>query len=593
MRWTNIGIVTTKETPAEAELISHQLLLRAAYIKKMSQGIFVYGHLALRVIRNLEIIIREELEKINAIEISMPMVQPADLWKSTGRWNKMGDTMLRFKNRTQQEFCLGPTHEEVVTEYIKPFIKSYKNLPLNFYQIQTKYRDEIRPRFGLMRGREFIMKDAYSFDVSVDRAQQSYNSMYKVYQNIFNRLGVSYRIVEADTGNIGGNQSHEFHLLADSGEDVLLVSDTSDFAANSEICKTLSLLEKKNFFKTQTATETTAKDFQKLEQKLLKTPNIKSIENLSKFLNLSADNLVKTLFFNIKTEKIVKKEVQQNIEQVVILVRGDHDVNPYKLKNFFKAVEVELLLEKEVKILTGASSGSCGPINLKSKTKIYADFSVEEMSNYTVGANKNDYHIQNVNHSDFSCEGFFDLRWAIAGDLSPDGKGKLVEYKGIEAGHIFYLGTAYSKKLKAEFLDKNGKTCPVEMGCYGLGVSRLVQAIVEQSHDDNGIIWPIVLAPYKVHICLLDPKDEDVSKICEEVYQSLTSQGVSVLLDDRKERPGFKFKDADLLGMPLRLTFGARSLKEGGVELVERKTQTKQLLPLSEVVKTILNKVRL
>lgn len=589
MRWTNIGIVTTKETPAEAELISHQLLLRAAYIKKMSQGIFVYGHLALKVIRNLEKIIREELEKINAIEISMPMVQGSDLWKSTGRWNKMGDTMLRFKNRTQQEFCLGPTHEEVVTEYIKPFIKSYKNLPLNFYQIQTKYRDEIRPRFGLMRGREFLMKDAYSFDISVTEAQQSYDNMYKVYQNIFDRLGVSYRIVQADTGDIGGNQSHEFHLLADSGEDVLLVSDTSDFAANSEICKTLSTLEKQSFSKVKTS----AKNITKLDQKLLETPNIKSIEGLSKFLNISEDKLVKTLFFNVRTEKTIKKEVQKNEEQVVVLVRGDYDINPYKLKNFFKASEIELLSEQEVKVLTGANPGSCGPINLKSKAKIYADFSVEEMANYIVGANKNDYHIQNANHSDFSCEGFFDLRWATAGDLSPDGKGKLVEYKGIEAGHIFYLGTTYSKKLKAEFLDSNGKTCPVEMGCYGLGVSRLVQAIVEQSHDDNGIIWPMALAPYKVHICLLDPNDEEVSKICEGIYNSLISEDISVLLDDRKERPGFKFKDADLLGMPLRLTFGARSLKEGGVELVERKTQEKQLLPLNTVVKTILEKISL
>ncbi|MBE8221330.1 MAG: proline--tRNA ligase [Bdellovibrionales bacterium] len=592
MRWTNIGITTTKEAPVEAELISHQLLLRAAYIKKMSQGIFVYGHLALRVIRNLENIIRQELDKANAVEISMPMVQSADLWKSTGRWDKMGDTMLRFKNRTQQEFCLGPTHEEVVTEYIKPFIKSYKNLPLNFYQIQTKYRDEIRPRFGLMRGREFIMKDGYSFDTSAESAQKSYDSMYKVYQNIFNRLGVSYRIVQADTGDIGGNQSHEFHLLAESGEDILLVSDTSDFAANSEICKTLSFLEKQNFAKSEDKDKESKKDLTKLDQKLLSTPNIKSIKDLSKFLNLKKDKLVKTLFFNIKTTQVEKKEVKQNIEKIVVLVRGDHDINTYKLKNFFKALEVSLLTEEEVIALTGANPGSCGPINLKEKIKIYADFSIEKMINYTVGANKNDYHIQNVNNSDFICEGFFDFRLAVAGDLSPDGKGRLVEYKGIEAGHIFYLGTTYSKKLKAEFLDSNGKTCPVEMGCYGLGVSRLVQAIVEQSHDENGIIWPMILAPYKVHICLLDPKDEEISKLCDDIYKDLISKGVSVLLDDRKERPGFKFKDADLLGMPLRLTFGARSLKEGGVELVERKTQEKQLIKLNEVVETILKKVK-
>lgn len=589
MRWTNIGIVTTKEVPAEAELISHQLLLRAAYIKKISQGIFVYGHLALKVIRNLESIIREEMEKANAVEIFMPMVQPADLWKTTGRWNKMGDTMLRFKNRTQQEFCLGPTHEEVVTEYIKPFIKSYKNLPLNFYQIQTKYRDEIRPRFGLMRGREFIMKDAYSFDINLEQAQKSYYDMYKTYQNIFNRLGVVYRIVQADTGDIGGSQSHEFHLLADSGEDMLLVSDASDFAANSEICKTLSTKERQKLFKENFNKE----EVKKLKQKLVETPNIKSIADLSKFLSIKEDQLVKTLFFNIKTEKTVKKETQECIEPVVILVRGDYDVNPYKLKNLLKATEVELLSEKEVIALTGANPGSCGPVNLKGQAKIYADFSVEELVNYTVGANKTDYHMQNVNHSDFSCKEFFDLRWAVAGDLSPDGKGKLVEYRGIEAGHIFYLGTTYSEKLKAEFLDSNGKTCPVEMGCYGMGVSRLMQAIVEQSHDEDGMIWPMALAPYKVHICLLDPKDEQVSKICEEVYQALISEGVSVLLDDRKERPGFKFKDADLLGMPLRLTFGARSLKEGGVELVERKTHDKKLLPVNTVVKTILEKIKL
>lgn len=578
MRWTNIGITTTKETPAETELISHQLLLRGGYIKKMSQGIFVYGPLALRVIRNLEKIIRAELDKVNSVEISMPMVQSADLWKATGRWDKMGDTMLRFKNRTEQEFCLGPTHEEVVTEYVKTFVKSYKNLPLNFYQIQTKYRDEIRPRFGLMRGREFLMKDAYSFDISAEAAQKSYDKMYKAYQNIFDNLGLAYRIVKADTGDIGGNQSHEFHLLADSGEDTLLVSDVGDFAANSEICETL--LEDLN--------QETVKE---LDQELFETPNVKTIEDLSKYLDVEKKYLVKTLFFNVTTELEVKKEVKKTTEKILILVRGGYDINPYKLKNFFKATDVELLSEAEVKEVTGASPGSCGPVDLKKLVKIYADLSVQKMKNYTVGGNQDGFHIKNVNHSDFNCKGFFDLRWAVAGDLSPDGKGRLVEHKGIEVGHIFYLGTKYSKKLKAEFLDHNGKTFPVEMGCYGMGVSRLVQGVVEQSHDEDGIVWPISLAPYQVHICLLDFKDENLVQICEKIYESLIAKGVSVLLDDRKERPGFKFKDADLLGMPLRLTFGVKSLKEGGVELVERKTKRKQLLAVNDVVQTILNKV--
>lgn len=579
MRWTNLGIVTSKETPAEAELISHQLLLRAAYIKKTSQGIFVYGHLALMLIRNLEKIIREELNKIDSVEIFMPMVQSADLWKATGRWDKMGNTMLRFKNRMQQEFCLGPTHEELITEYIKPFIKSYKNMPLNFYQIQTKYRDEIRPRFGLMRGREFIMKDAYSFDISAEKAQVSYNKVYKAYQNIFDRLGVSYRIVQADTGDIGGNQSHEFHLLADSGEDVLLVSDSGDFAANSEICKTLAPFKK-----------TTAE--KKLKKEEFKTEGIKSIADLAKFANTKKSQLVKTLFFNIITYKEEKKVLQKTKEAILVLVRGDYDINPYKLKNFFKASEIELLSEQEIKTITGTSPGSCGPVNLKQKIKIYSDFSIQEMQNFIVGANKESWHIKNLNHEDFNSEGFFDFRWAVAGDDSPDGKGKLLECRGIEAGHIFYLGTTYSKKLKAEFLDNNGKTCPVEMGCYGLGVSRLLQAIVEQSHDENGIIWPFFLAPYKVHICLLDPKDKTLTALCEKMYLDLKAKGISVLLDDRNERPGFKFKDADLLGMPLRLNFGTRSLKEGGVELVERKTQNKTLIPLDKVVESILEKIK-
>lgn len=572
MKWSKLHLYTLKEAPADAEIKSHQLMIRAGLIKKLAPGIFTYGTLGLRAIRKFENLIRDELNSRSAQEILMPMVHPKELWDETNRWSEMGAGLLKFKNRNDHQFCLGATHEEAVTDYIRNDLKSYKDLPRNIYQIQTKYRDEIRPRFGLMRGREFIMKDAYTFDANQESALKSYNLMYEAYQAIFNRLGLNYRIVQADAGNIGGSQTHEFQLLAEAGEDSLLVSDTTEFAANIEVCPALDPVE------------SVANRDAFLEIEKFATPNQKTISELAQFTNLTERELVKTLFFSTN-EGFDPKD--KSLKAIAVLLRGSDELNPIKLKNALNMTNAPLMLtDDEVFEVTGARPGSCGPVGLK--IPVYADHGVMHLKNFIVGANEDGFHFKNVNFErDFKVTQFADIRMAKEGDRCPlDPKGRLKSYRGIEVGHVFYLGQKYSKLMNTVFLDQNGKTQFFEMGCYGIGVTRTVQACIEQSHDADGIIWPKAIAPFQVHICLLDPKDSSLTEIVENWMLDLESKGHDVFIDDRDERPGVKFKDADLLGFPVRIVIGKKGMDAGQIEVVERKTKAVHKVSAQEVVTT-------
>ncbi|MFN8792636.1 MAG: proline--tRNA ligase [Bdellovibrionales bacterium] len=568
MKWSQSHIYTLKEAPSDAEIPSHQLMVRAGLIKKLAPGMYTYGPLALRAIRKFENIIRDELNKRGGIEILMPMVHPRELWEETNRWEEMGAGLLKFKNRNDHWFCLGATHEEAVVDFVRHDIKSYKDLPKNIYQIQTKYRDEIRPRFGLMRGREFIMKDAYSFDVDQAGALKAYDSMYDAYKAIFDRLGVQYRIVQADAGNIGGSQTHEFQLLAEAGEDALLVSDTNDFAANVEVCPALD-------------PESQVSSAAPLALEKFATPGQKTIADLSKFTKVPEKELVKTLFYSANDRTNPK---DTSLKPVAILLRGSDELNPIKLKNVLGLTNPPLMLtDDEVRQVTGASPGSCGPVGLK--IPVYMDNGVEGLKNYIVGANEDGYHVKNVNHvRDFQVTKVADLRMARAGDKCPQSNGRLKSYRGIEVGHVFYLGKKYSEKMKASFLDAQGKAQPFEMGCYGIGVTRTVQACLEQNHDKDGIIWPAAIAPFDVHICLLDPKDEKSLAVSQELEKQLQDRGYDVLIDDRDERPGVKFKDADLLGMPNRIVIGKKGLDQNQIEVVNRRTKEMQKLAPERVI---------
>ncbi len=554
MIWSSGYLFTLKEAPTDAEIPSHILMVRGGYIRKLAPGIFTYGPLLLRAIRKFEAIVRDELMARGGHELLMPMVQPRELWEETGRWKEMGQGLQKLKNRNGHDFCLGATHEEVITDFVRKDIKSYRDLPVSLFQIQTKFRDEIRPRFGLMRGREFIMKDAYSFDVDKASAQKAYDVMFEAYNAIFKRLGANFRVVHADSGNIGGNQSQEFHLLADSGEDQLLVSEASDFAANAEVCPAIDA----NPVKMQD---------ELLPREEFATPGLKTIEALSQALKIPSERLVKTMFFSASDEPSGKAN------PVAVLLRGSDEVNPVKLKNHFGLSNPPVLLaDDEVRRLTQASPGSCGPVGLD--IPILVDQGVEGLRNFIVGANKDGFHLKNVNIGrDFSAQAVVDLRVAKTGDLSPDGKGVLKTVRGIEVGHIFYLGTKYSTTMQANFLSSEGVLKPMEMGCYGIGISRTVQAVIEQSHDKDGIIWPVSIAPFHVHICLLDPDQPEARQLALDLYANLRGVGIDVLVDDRAERPGVKFKDADLLGMPLRVNIGARGLANGEVELIERRSR--------------------
>jgi prolyl-tRNA synthetase len=566
MRYSQYLLNTVKETPADAEVISHQLMLRAGMIRKVAAGIYSYLPFGLRAVRKVEAIVREEMNRAGAIELLMPMVTPAELWQESGRWQMYGKELLRLKDRKETEFCLGPTHEEVITDIVRREVKSYRQLPLNLYQIQTKFRDEVRPRFGLMRGREFIMKDAYSFDTDEAGAIAAYEKMYQAYRRIFARCGLKFRAVEADTGAIGGNYSHEFMVLADSGEDAIASCNACDYAANVEKAEARLL---------SVAAHAEARPLEKVA-----TPGKRSIEEVSTFLGLPASSLVKTLI------------VMADNEPVAVLLRGDHDLNEIKLKKALGVDEVQLAPDNVVTQATGAPLGFAGPVGLK--LRIVADLTVESLRNVVVGGNAADLHLKNANPGrDFTVTAYADLRNVAHGDGCPRCKdGQLEMWRGIEVGHVFKLGYKYSKALNATFLDADGKEQIIFMGCYGIGVGRTVASAIEQNHDENGIIWPLPIAPFEVIVTMVNPNDAEVFAAAEALYRELTDLGVDVLLDDRDERPGSKFKDADLLGIPLRVTVGSRGLKEGTLELQERRSGERTMVAVAEMAAKVAAQVR-
>ena len=566
MKWSEIYLKTLKEKPADASIPSHVLLLRAGYIYNTSQGIYLYNTLFVRSAQKFETIIRREIETRGAREILMPMVQTKELWEKSSRWDKFEGLLLKMKGRTGQELCLGPTHEEVVIDFVRSGLTSYKDMPLNLYQIQTKYRDEIRPRFGLMRAREFIMKDAYSFDTTPETALKSYQKMLQVYESIFKQLGVQYVVVQADSGAIGGSHSQEFHILADRGEDSIFVSEKGDFSANAEICPRHIL-----------QTEAFQGEQKRLEE--FSTPGIATIDELAKFLKCSASDLVKILFF------VYKDNSESQNKYVAVLCSGDDEINPLKVKQQMGLKEPPCLTDAAmVKKITGVSPGSCGPWNLKKEVPIYLDNQLKSRGNFITGANKEGFHVKNMNpERDFKVKAYGDFCFAKEGDLSPKGDSVLKKYRGIEVGHLFYLSDIYSKMMDLIYLDQQGKKKFVEMGCYGLGVTRTLQAVVEQSHDDQGIIWPLCVAPFAVHICLIDPNSSLVLKTQEKLINMLKEHSLDYFIDNRKERPGVKFKDADLLGLPLRVNLGERDLKNSQVEICVRKTGFREKLSMEEL----------
>ncbi len=555
MRYSQLLLPTLKETPAEAEIVSHQLLLRAGFIRKLTAGIYAYLPLGLRTLRKIEAIVREEMNRAGAQELLLPMVQPADLWQESGRWEKYGPELLRFVDRHQRASCLGPTHEEVITDLVRMNVHSYKELPLNLYQIQTKFRDEIRPRFGLMRGREFVMKDGYSFDADEAAAGITYNKMKEAYSRIFARCGLSCRAVEADTGTIGGNFSHEFMVLAATGEDTIVVCTACDYAAN---------MEKATCPPPAPAATLPAM----LELERIATPGQKTVEEVTAFLGITPDQLVKTMIY------------LADGKPVAALVRGDHEVQPVKLKNLLGVVDVELAGEDTIRKICDLVPGYLGPIGLT--MPVVADHQVMVMANMVTGANQEDVHLKNVNLGrDFTVSQAGDLRMATAVDSCPQCHGRLELPRGIEVGHIFKLGTSYSEALQATFLDDHGKRQPFVMGCYGIGVSRCIAAAIEQNHDDNGIIFPLPIAPFQVILLNLSPKDVEISRGADNLYEELTSRGIDTLHDDRNERPGIKFKDADLIGIPLRVMVGKRFAEAGEVEIKQRASGDTQVLPMA------------
>ena len=566
MLYSKYFIPTIKEIPSDAEVISHQLMLRAGMIRKLTSGIYTFLPAGLKAIRKVENIVREEMNRSGAIEVLMPAVQPAELWQESGRWEFYGKELLRFKDRHNHDCCIGPTHEEVITELVRKEIRSYRQLPVNFYQIQTKFRDEIRPRFGVMRCKEFIMKDAYSFDVDATGADKSYEIMYNAYARIFQRCGLTFRAVEADSGSIGGSYSHEFMVLADTGEDEIVNCLSCSYAANLEKAEVkASVLEP--------ATRAPGK----LEE--VKTPKVRTIEELSSFLSIQPDQIVKTLIFS----------ADGNV--VAALIRGDHELNEVKLKNLLGADQIELADPHLVAEVTGAPMGFAGPVGLKAK--MIADQAVRNMVSFVTGANKEDFHLRNVNpERDFSVHQFADLRMVMRGDRCPRCDGELNFGRGIEVGHVFKLGTKYSKAMHAVFLDEQGEEKLFFMGCYGIGIARTVAAAIEQQHDRDGIIFPISIAPFEVALLPLQMHEGDVVDAAQKIYDACLAGGVDVLMDDRDVRPGVKFKDADLLGTPLRVTVGERTLKEGMVEIKVRSEKESTNVPLSEAPALIPAKVK-
>lgn len=572
MRYSKMLLPTSKEVPAEAEVISHQLLLRGGFIRKLTAGVYSYLPLGLMALRKVTAIVREEMKRAGAQEILMPMVQPGDLWMESGRWQHYGPELLRFRDRNERECCLSPTQEEVATDLARRELLSYRQLPVNIYHIQTKYRDEMRPRFGLMRCREFIMKDAYSFDADDEGAARSYENMRVAYNRIFARLGLDYRMVEADSGSIGGSYSHEFMVLADAGEDTLVLCRDCSYAANVEKAMVAPVLA-------------SAAGVPLEELRKVATPGTKKVATVAEFLKVPPQQIIKTMIYQIERDGPEPREF------VAALVRGDREVQTVKLKNLLGANEVNSLTEDQVWEFLRLPVGFIGPVNLP--LRVVADSEVMAMVNAVAGANEKGFHYQGVNpERDFSVQVTGDLRQIAAGDRCPHCGGLLHFREGIEVGHIFKLGAKYSEAMNATFQDREGRQRPFIMGCYGIGVSRILAACIEQNHDRNGIIFPMPLAPVQVILLNLGLEDEALTSAAEELYQALLAAGVEVLFDDRDERPGAKFKDADLLGIPLRLTVGRTFKQEGLVELRERKSGETTLLPVDQVVAAVQARIR-
>jgi prolyl-tRNA synthetase len=561
MKLSQYFVPTHKEIPQDAEIISHQLMLRAGLIRKLGSGLYTWLPLGLKVLRKIETIVREELNNAGALEILMPAVQPAELWQESERWDTFGPLLLKMTDRGKREFCFGPTHEEVITDLTRKELKSYKQLPLNLYQIQTKFRDEIRPRFGVMRAREFIMKDAYSFHTDKTCLAETYQKMHTAYSNVFTRLGLTFRAVDADTGSIGGSASHEFQVLADNGEDLIFYSDQSDYAAN---------IEKASYYFPAPVTEG---QIQQSRMQLVDTPNVKTIQDVVNYLDLPIEKTIKTLL------------VEGNeTEAVALVLRGDHILNELKAeKHALVKSPLTFIEEDKANALTNSVFGSLGPVELE--LPILVDHSAAALEDFCCGANQIEKHLTNCNwHIDAKWTELADLRNVVEGDISPDGKGHLSSARGIEVGHIFQLGTKYSQAMNASVLNDQGKAVPIEMGCYGLGISRVVAAAIEQHHDENGIIWPKPLAPFDITLLPMNMhKSEKVKAFTEELYQKLTAQGFDVLLDDRNERAGVMFADSDLIGIPHRIVIGEKSLNNEMVEYKSRKTNEKKDIPLSEL----------
>lgn len=571
MRTSQYLLSTLKETPADAEVISHQLMLRAGMIRKLASGLYTWLPTGVRVLKKVENIVREEMNNAGAIEVSMPVVQPADLWQESGRWEQYGPELLRFVDRGERPFVLGPTHEEVITDLIRNELSSYKQLPLNFYQIQTKFRDEVRPRFGVMRSREFLMKDAYSFHTSQESLQETYDAMYAAYSKIFSRMGLDFRAVQADTGSIGGSASHEFQVLAQSGEDDVIFSDSSDYAANIEFAEAVAP-------KTPRAAATQ-------EMTLVDTPNAKTIAELVEQFNLPIEKTVKTL--------LVKAVEDSKSPLIALLVRGDHELNEVKAEKLPQvASPLTFATEEEIRALVNAGPGSLGPVNLP--VPVIIDRTVAVMSDFAAGANIDGKHYFGINWDrDVATPEVADIRNVVAGDPSPDGKGSLLIKRGIEVGHIFQLGTKYSEAMKAAVQGEDGRNQILTMGCYGIGVTRVVAAAIEQNYDERGIVWPDAIAPFQVAILPMNMhKSYRVQELAEKLYAELRAQGIEVLMDDRKERPGVMFADMELIGIPHTIVLGDRNLDNDDIEYKYRRNGEKQLIKTGDIVNYLVKQIK-
>ncbi|EGQ0311064.1 proline--tRNA ligase [Staphylococcus pseudintermedius] len=557
MKQSKVFIPTLREVPAEAEAISHQLLLKAGLIKQNAAGVYSYLPVATRVIHKISDIIRQEMERIDAVEVVMPVLQQSELWKESGRWDAYGMELMRLRDRNQREFALGPTHEEVVTSLVRDELRSYKQLPLTLFQIQTKFRDEKRPRFGLLRGREFIMKDAYSFHTDEESLMETYQNMYNAYSTIFKRVGLNVRPVVADSGAIGGNHTHEFHALSAIGEDTIVYSNNSDYAANIEKAEV-----------TYYETVNTAEALQPLEK--VETPNVKTAQELADFLGQPLENIIKTMVFKV------------NGAFILLLVRGHHEVNDVKIKDYFKTDDVAMATDDEIRNLLGASPGSLGPVTDRD-VKVYADQFVQSLRNLAIGANEDGYHYVNANvERDFQIEGYGDFRFILQGEPLADGSGPAQFAEGIEVGQVFVLGEKYSEAMKATVLNQQGREQNLTMGCYGIGVSRTLSAIIEQHHDDNGIIWPKSVTPFDVHLISVNPKKDEQRACADRLYDQLLGT-YDVLYDDRNERAGVKFNDADLIGIPVRVVVG-KNASEGIVEVKRRDTGDSEDVHVNDLV---------